>query len=175
MSRNGQIWADGVQFIQTLTWISTATTTSTTNSGAYPYTLYVYIYVYVHESIDSTAKNKQQHTTACTKPRQMQQVRVPGLDLTIDIHPVLQAPSRKLQLWAQSLTEPWAESWRDPPPPGPGPPHPAPALTPSLAQISGDPAWLTQGTLPPPPPPYTLLCLATDATAQFKILHDFLE
>ena len=87
------------------------------------------------------SKNKQQHTTACTKPRQMQQVRVPGLDLTIDIHPVLQAPSRKLQLWAQSLTEPWAESWCDPPPPGPGPPHPAPALTPSLAQISGDPAW----------------------------------
>ena len=103
------------------------------------------------------SKNKQQHTTACTKPRQMQQVRVPGLDLTIDIHPVLQAPSRKLQLWAQSLTEPWAESWRDPPPPGPGPPHPAPALTPGLAQISGDPAWLTQGTLPPPPPPYLTL------------------
>ena len=71
------------------------------------------------------SKNKQQHTTACTKPRQMQQVRVPGLDLTIDIHPVLQAPSRKLQLWAQSLTEPWAESWCDPPPPGPGS-HPWP-------------------------------------------------
>ena len=34
---------------------------------------------------------------------------------------------------------------------------PAPALTPVLAQFSGDPAWLTQcdraqGTLPPPPP-----------------------
>ena len=103
------------------------------------------------------SKNKQQHTTACSKPRQMQQVRVPELDSTLDIHPVLQAPSRKLQLWAQSLTEPWAESWRDPPPPGPGPPHPAPALTPGLAQISGDPAWLTQGTLPPPPPPYLTL------------------
>ena len=79
MSRNGQIWADGVQFIQTLTWISTATTTSTTNLGAYPYTLYVYIYVYVHESIDSTAKNKQQHTTACTKPRQMQRSQSPWI------------------------------------------------------------------------------------------------
>ena len=45
----------------------------------------------------------------------------------------------------------------DPPPPGPGPLHPAPALTPGLAQISGDPAWLTQGTLPPPPPPYLTL------------------
>ena len=36
---------------------------------------------------------------------------------------------------------------------------PAPVLTatPGLAQISGDPAWLTQGTLPPPPPPYLTL------------------
>ena len=32
----------------------------------------------------------------------------------------------------------------------PGPPHLAPALAPGLAQISGDPAWLTEGTLPPP-------------------------
>ena len=35
--------------------------------------------------------------------------------------------------------------------------HQAPALTPGLAQISGDPAWLTQGTLPPPLPPYLTL------------------
>ena len=36
---------------------------------------------------------------------------------------------------------------------------PAPVLTatPGLAQISGDPAWLTQGTLPPPLPPYLTL------------------
>ena len=81
MSRNGQIWADGVQFIQTLTWISTATTTSTTNSGAYPYTLYVYIYVYVHESIDSTAKtnnNTQQPSQSndrCNKSESLNWIR----------------------------------------------------------------------------------------------------
>ena len=36
---------------------------------------------------------------------------------------------------------------------------PAPVLTatPGLAQISGNPAWLTQGTLPPPLPPYLTL------------------
>ena len=51
----------------------------------------------------------------------------------------------------------WSWSWHDPLPPGPRPLHPAPALTPCLAQISGDPAWLTQGTLPPPPPSYLTL------------------
>ena len=36
----------------------------------------------------------------------------------------------------------------------PRPSSTGPALTPGLAQISGDPVWLTQGTFPPPPPSY---------------------
>ena len=64
----------------------------------------------------------------------------------------------RLQIRRGGKTEAWwSWSWRDPPPPGSGPPLPALALAPGLAQISGDPAWLTQGTLPPPLPLYLTL------------------
>ena len=144
MSRNGQIWADGVQFIQTLTWISTATTTSTTNLGAYPYTLYVYIYVYVHESIDSTAKNKQQHTTACTKPRQMQRSQSPWIGFDNWHSSCFTGSVQEIAIL--STVSDWALSWRDPPPPGPGPPHPAPALTPGVTDTGHSPS--SPATLP---------------------------
>ena len=59
----------------------------------------------------------------------------------------------RLQIRGGANTEAWSLR----------PPNPAPALTPGLAQISGDPAWLTQNTLAPPQPPNIILYLATDA------------
>ena len=101
------------------------------------------------------SKNKQQHTTACTKPRQMQRSQSPWIGFDNWHSSCFTGSVQEIAIL--STVSDWALSWRDPPPPGPGPPHPAPALTPGLAQISGDPAWLTQGTLPPPPPPYLTL------------------
>ena len=79
------------------------------------------------------SKNKQQHTTACTKPRQMQQVRVPGMDLTIDIHPAcFTGPVQEIAIvstvsdWALSWELTWPTATRPrPSSPGPGS-HPWP-------------------------------------------------
>ena len=174
MSRNGQIWADGVQFIQTLTWISTATTTSTTNSGAYPYTLYVYIYVYVHESIDSTAKtnnNTQQPAQShdrCNKSESLDWIRQLTFILFYRLRPGNCNFEHSLWLSPELRADVTHR-------------HQAPALLtrPRLSPL----AWLRSletrrdwhralSLLPRHP---TLLCLATDAKAQFKILHNFLE
>ena len=57
----------------------------------------------------------------------------------------------KLQLWAQSLTKPWAESWRDPPPPGPGPgSHPWPGSDLRRPGVT-DTEHSRSSLLPPPP------------------------